>query len=217
MKYINKKFISIIVFSLTLFILIGVINFSDRPSVRYSRLHCQLDQIYNIKNKNPDIIFFGSSRTLSGINPYIIEDEINKNNDQKINVFNIGRTWRGNGQIYQMIKDLHSNGQQINEAAVIEISDFIFDHKTSSKRFYFGNSLYYQGYYPEFYKNANFETLLFDIKSKNHQNIIFNLRDFFELIYFKIKNFLSMKNKLKIIKNKDHKKKVKFGIKICYS
>lgn len=217
MKYLNKRLISVIILFLTLFFLIKLINFSDRPSVRYSGLHCQLDQIYNIKNKNPDIIFFGSSRTLSGINPYVIENEINKNKDQEINVFNIARSWRGNGQIYQLIKDFYSNDQQINKAVVIELSNFMFTKRTSSKKFYFENSLYYQGYYPKFYENATFETLIFDIKSKRHQNVIFNLRDFFELNYFKIKNLLTMKNKLKIINNTNYKKRRKNDKKICYS
>ena len=67
-----------------------------------------------------------------------------------------------------------------------------------------------------FYKNASFQTLIFDIKSKNHQNLLFNLRDFFELIYYKIKSFLAMDNKLKIIQNKSYKTK-KLSYKHCYS
>ena len=195
-----------------------IIDISDEPTVRYNGLNCQLDQIYNAKDKNPDIIFFGSSRTLAGINPYIIENEIKKENNQIINVLNLARSWKGNGQIYQMIKDFYANGQKINKAVVIEFSDFAYNklHKNNDKRFFFGRSLYYQGYYPKFYKNATFETLVFDIKSKSHQNIIFNLRDFFEIIYYKVKSFLTIKNKGRIFKNENYKKR-KLKKKHCYS
>ena len=199
-----------------MFCLVKIIDFSDEPKVRYSRLNCQLNQIYNLKDKNPDIVFFGSSRTLAGINPYIIEDEIGKVTNQTINVLNLSRSWRGNGQIYQMIKDFYMNAQKISKAVVIEFSSFAFSNKGNSDKSYFGKSIYYQGYYPLFYKNANFQTLIFDIKSKNHQNFIFNLRDFFELIFYKIKSFLALDNKGRILKNKNYNK-MKLVKKHCYS
>ena len=126
--------------------MIKIIDISDEPTVRYSGLPCQLNQIYNIKDKNPDIVFFGSSRTQTGINPYIIEDELRAVTNQTINVLNLARSWKGHGQIYQMIQDFYANEQKINKAVVIQFSDFTLKNKVSKKnseRFLFGKSLYY--------------------------------------------------------------------------
>lgn len=84
-------------------------------------------------------MIIGSSRTKQGIDPV----EFSKTLDDKDIVVNLARSWRGNGNIYHLIREFLEN-HNIKKKIIIEYSNMDYKKRIGKK-----NS-YNNGYYPNY-------------------------------------------------------------------
>ena len=165
---------------IVLIILIFLI-FSNKPEFRYSNLSCIYNQIY-INDINPNILFLGTSRLLSAINPDIIEKKIYNKTGKDYYVVNASTSWRGYGQIKRQLIDFIDQ-KKIPKIVIIELSEISKGKINYQKRFLRKN-LYYEGFYPEYEKIAKLSDF-FDDFQKINESFYIKLHVLIESLLYK--------------------------------
>ena len=196
-----KQVLLLILIILFSFYLFKVLNSNE---FRYGNLSCNYKQIYKNVEK-PDILFFGTSRMLSAIDPKLLEEYILSKKKIKTYVVNASNSWKGYGIIRRQLIDFIDNKKK-PKIIVVEISDII-DKKINLQNRFLRKNLYYEGFYPQYEKVAKYSDFILDVKYIN-ENIFIKLHVFLELYSNKI-NYLIENKKVKI-------KKKNNSIKKCY-
>jgi len=153
-------------------------------------------------------LIIGSSRTKQGIDPI----EFSKTLDDKDVVINIARSWRGNGNIYHLIREFLEN-HNIKKIIIIEYSNM--DYKKS-----FGKkNVYNNGYYPNYNLVTESSYLIDDFFYTPRDPFFLKVRDlifrYTDLIDKRIDYFF--KNKKEALSLFNNKQKEILGNTTCFT
>lgn len=173
----------LVVSTIALSFILHTILKDDYQTVGWSRdEHLNFYQEQLNSTNNPDIVFFGSSSLMNGVNPTVIHKEFKKNNIP-LKTYNLGVNWFGLDIQYTLMKRWIENKQP--KAIVIEVPYL----------------LRFQPH-PYFDKVSGFDSILLAIKNNPHYAID-------SLLSYGIRNFyqkLANNANLPLITNKFNRK-----------
>ena len=123
-------------------VVVGFVHVTNDPYYRMAYMPCQASLIHYTSGPT-DYLIAGSSRTLLAIGPEQMGERVDRarNPERDTVVGSLGRSWKGNGQIYHMFRD-YLETHTIHKAFVMEFSYVAYTDRRSP--------LYYNGYYPNY-------------------------------------------------------------------
>lgn len=162
----HHHFIAIVPGIFLLAIICIILLRSDAPNYRYSTLPCQYNMIFQ-RSGPVDIVVVGSSRSLRGVSPMILENAVPEMYASSV-VINLARSWRGPGQIYRMLSDVFEN-HQVRHAVLFEVT-----HNENRQ---------YYGYYKNYSVNSYLADIIQDFNSKPREPWLSRFRDSIDLFF----------------------------------
>lgn len=141
---------------------------TNASAFRLHSLPCQEKLIFGTYGP-VDVVILGSSRTMQGVSAPLVSAAM----DGAPVVLNMARSWRGNGQLYHMFRDLLES-HSVTKAVVVELSYFSYTDNRSR--------VYWNGYYPNYHLVTNTRDFVDDFFSTPREPIYNRLRDLFGAI-----------------------------------
>ncbi|GEM_PF-2844982 len=120
----------------------GFVHLTNDPVYRMAYLKCPGELIHYTSGPT-DYLIAGSSRTLLAVDATQIGKRVDaaRRPERDTVVVSLGRSWKGNGQVYHMFRD-YLETHTIHEAFALEFSYVAYNDRRSP--------LYYNGYYPNY-------------------------------------------------------------------
>ena len=156
-----------VIFFVVTLILISAVSYflwaTNSSLFRMATLRCQEAVLYGTHG-DIDYLVLGSSRTMQGVDPEVVEQNLPDGHT----VVNISRSWRGNGQLYNMVEEFLER-HTIEKGVVIEYSFVSYTDSASST---YGN-----GYYPNYALVSDVVDIWADFKSAPRAPLHNSIRD----------------------------------------
>ena len=161
--------------------IIAFLTITNAPKYRMSYLPCPAELIHSTFG-DTDYLISGSSRTLLAVGAQRLSDGFDGSGLEKPVVVSLGRSWKGNGQIYHMFRD-YMETHDVKKAILMELSYVSYTDSRSQA--------YYNGYYPNYPLVTHTSDFSEDIRAARREPFYIGWHNYLNLIEKQLKQRFS--------------------------